>query len=101
MKNSRKRFNAGIEALSRTLREKRHTLVEELKRESIDSARIEDILRQIDSSQSLLQREVVNHLLTDKEIFTPEQQEKFFSIVLERFPEGDKPHVKRKGGKHE
>lgn len=96
MKNSREKFDPKIEALSQPLKERRHALVEELMKESPDSVRVEYMLREIDSSQSLLQREVVNHLLVDKEIFTPEQREKFFNVILERFSAGNKPNIKRR-----
>jgi Spy/CpxP family protein refolding chaperone len=91
MKTFRETFHPKIEALSQRMKEKRLDLVKELMMESPDSVRIEHILQQTDSLQAALQREVVNHLLLEKEIFTPEQQEKFFSIVLERFSVGMTP----------
>ncbi|MEW6088590.1 MAG: periplasmic heavy metal sensor [bacterium] len=95
MRNSREKFDPEIEEISNDLREKRHGLVGELKKKKPDSALVEQILRGMDSSQSVLQRKVVSHLLEDKAIFTPGQQEKFFSIILERFPDGNKPDIKR------
>ncbi|MDD5772947.1 MAG: periplasmic heavy metal sensor [bacterium] len=90
MKSSREKYESKIEALSQELKEKRHTLVKELMKESPDSTRVEDMLSLIDSSQSVLQREVVEHLLADKEILTPEQQEKFFTVILGHFLDGNK-----------
>jgi len=90
MKTFRETFHPKIEALSQQMREKRIDLVKELMVESPDSVRIERILCQVDSLQVRLQREVVKHLLLEKEIFAPEQQEKFFSMVLERFSVGMK-----------
>lgn len=80
MKSFREKFNPRIETLSQTLKERRCALVEELMKEFPDSAYVEDILLQIDSSQSLLQRETVNHLLAQKEILNPEQRERFLKI---------------------
>ncbi|TSA21482.1 periplasmic heavy metal sensor [bacterium] len=90
IKTSRETFDVNIEALSYKMKEKRLDLVKELMAEAPDSVRIERILRQVDSLQAALQREVAKHLLLEKEIFTPEQQKKFFSIVLERFSVGMK-----------
>jgi len=90
MKTFQATLHPQIEALSQRMKEKRLDLVKELMTESPDSMRIEQILHQVDSLQAALQREVVKHLLLEKEIFTPEQREKFFSIVLERFSVGMK-----------
>ncbi|MBI5417804.1 periplasmic heavy metal sensor [Candidatus Poribacteria bacterium] len=85
MKNFRDKFHPKFEASAQMIREKRLELVKELMAVSPDSTRIEHILQQMSLSQSALQREVVNNLLMQKGIFTTNQQEKFFSIVLERF----------------
>jgi len=87
----REKCDVCIDALSYRMKEKRLDLVKELMAEAPDSVRIKHILQQVDSLQAKLQREVVKHLLLEKEILTPEQQKKFFSIVLERFSEGMKP----------
>lgn len=90
VKDFRKKFHPKINGLSQTLKEKRLDLVKELMAQSPDSTRINYLLKQMDSSQSALQQEVVNHLLLEKDIFTKDQQEKFFSFVLERFSVGNK-----------
>jgi len=90
IKTFRETFDLNIETLSYRMKEKRLDLVKELMAQAPDSVRIERILQQVDSLQAALQREVVKHLLLEKEIFTPEQQKKFFSIVLERFSVGMK-----------
>ncbi|MBI4650065.1 Spy/CpxP family protein refolding chaperone [Candidatus Desantisbacteria bacterium] len=87
VKNYRNKFNPKIEVLSKTIKERRLNLVKELMKEYPDSTNIGYILNQLDSSHSALQHEVVNHLLAEKGIFTHEQQEKFFSIVLKRCSE--------------
>jgi Spy/CpxP family protein refolding chaperone len=73
------------DALAVTMKEKRIKLVEELMKDKPDSSRIEDILRSVDSLQENMQREVVKRLLHEKNVLTPQQQEKFFSLVLGQF----------------
>jgi len=42
-------------------------------------------LDNISRLQSSAQRKVISHLLSVKSILNPEQQKKFFAIVLQRF----------------
>ena len=51
MKISRENYGPKIEHLSQVLKEKRHALVKELMKKTPDSAMVEDMLWQIDSSQ--------------------------------------------------
>ena len=64
---------------------KRLELVRGLMAEAPDSLELERIVAEIGSLQAFLQREVVRHLLEEKSVLTPAQQERFFSLVLERF----------------
>ena len=90
MKTFQDIFYPKMEALSQKIKKERLDLVRELMKESPDSTRIERVLRHTDSLQVALQREVVSHLLLQKEVFTPAQQEKFFSMVFERCSVGMK-----------
>ena len=80
-----KTYKPKVEALSSMMKEKRIELVKELMKEKPDSMRIRQILREVDSLQAQMQREVVERLIEEKRILTPEQQEKFFSLVLGKF----------------
>lgn len=90
IKTCRKKCIPNIEALSSKMRERREELVKELMAEVPDSLRIDQILQQVDSIQVAVQREVVKHLLLEKEIYTPDQRKKFFSIISEHFSGGMK-----------
>jgi len=80
-----KTYKPKVEASSSMMKEKRIELVKELMKEKPDSMRIGQILREVDSLQAQMQREVVERLIEEKRILTPEQQEKFFSLVLSKF----------------
>lgn len=51
-----------------------------------DSQKIENILQQFSQLQLETQRWIVQHFYKFKEVLTPEQAEKFYKIVSERFP---------------
>lgn len=78
-------FLAELDSLSAQLAAVRTQLVKELWQDEPDRARISQIVDQISVLQSSVQRKVIDHLLSVKGILTPEQQEKFYAIVLQRF----------------
>jgi len=49
-----------------------------------DTAQLQSLLCRMDSLQSLLHRGVVRHLLEQKNYLSPQQQEKFFSMILKQ-----------------
>lgn len=51
-----------------------------------DSQKIENILEKFNQLQSETQRWIVQHFFKFKDVLTPEQSEKFYKIVSERFP---------------
>lgn len=51
-----------------------------------DSQKIENILEQFSQLQLETQRWIVQHFYKFKEVLTPEQAEKFYKIISERFP---------------
>ena len=51
-----------------------------------DSQKLENILEQFSRQQVETQRWIVQHFHKFKEVLTPEQAEKFYKIVSERFP---------------
>jgi len=78
-------FHAEIDSLSTQLVTARTQLAHALLENKFDTARVNSNLDTISRLQSSAQRKVISHLVSVKSILNPEQQEKFFSIVLERF----------------
>ena len=84
MKSRRHAFLAQADRIGSLLHEKRIELVDLLMSPEPDSGNIHTLLAHIDSMQAELQRSLIHYLLKEKEMLTPEQQEKFFSIIKER-----------------
>ena len=53
-----------------------------------DMKAIEDIGKEIEGLQTRLEKEVIEHILQEKEILTPEQQRQFHEIVKREFEKG-------------
>lgn len=81
----RKLFHAELDSLSARLAAVRAELAKELWQDEPDTVRINRIVDEISGLQSSAQRKVINHLLSVKSILAPEQQQKFYAIVLQRF----------------
>lgn len=73
------------ETLAIQMKDRRIELVKELMETKTDSIKIELILQEIDSLQATMQRQIVHRLISEKGILTPQQQEKFYSLVLGQF----------------
>lgn len=80
MKDFREKIRPKIDGLSHQLEEKRTELLRELMAESPDTARIEGMLNEMNSSQSAIEREVVNNILSQKVVLSPEQRKKLFLL---------------------
>jgi Spy/CpxP family protein refolding chaperone len=78
-------FHAELDSLSTELVAARTQLAQALAEERLDTTRVNSILDEISRLQSTAQRKVISHLLSVKSILSPEQQKKFFAIVLQRF----------------
>lgn len=74
-----------IDSLSTPLQEERRLLVDELKQEDPDLNRLIEIVERINLLQLKAQTKIVKHLLEVKNVLEPEQQGKFFKIVMERY----------------
>jgi Spy/CpxP family protein refolding chaperone len=81
----RKACHSIIDSLSTPLQEERRLLVDELKQEDPDLDRLIEIVERINLLQLKAQTKIVEHLLEVKNVLEPEQQGKFFKIVMERF----------------
>lgn len=86
----RKIFHSIIDSISSKMQEERRLLVAELKKEDPDLDRLKEIVERINLFQLEAQKKVAEHLLEVKKMLEPEQQEKFFKIVLERFEMQDR-----------
>jgi len=78
-------FHAELDSLSTQLVTARTQLAHALLEDKLDTARVNSLLDNISRLQSSAQRKVISHLLSVKSILNPEQQKKFFAIVLQRF----------------
>lgn len=84
VKSIRSAFAQQVQHLTLPLQEKRSELVNLLASQRPDSSKIEAVADAIDSLQAELHREVIRHLLMEKEVLSQEQQKKFFALIGER-----------------
>lgn len=92
MKTCRQSFLTQADQINSVLHQKRSELVDLLITSEPDSERIHIVLNHIDSMQAELHKSVIYYLLKEKELLTPEQQEKFFSIIKERILQDGRHH---------
>ena len=78
-------FHAELDSLSTRLVAARTQLAHALLEDKLDTTRVNINLDNISRLQFSAQRKVISHLLSVKRILNPDQQKKFFAIVLERF----------------
>ncbi|MDW7679258.1 MAG: periplasmic heavy metal sensor [bacterium] len=81
----RRLFHAELDSLDRLLAEDRRRLAQEIRRSDPDTSQISAIVENIGRLQTRSQYRAIEHFFQIKTILSPEQQEKFFNIVLERF----------------
>ncbi|KPJ59349.1 MAG: hypothetical protein AMJ46_11475 [Latescibacteria bacterium DG_63] len=76
----RSSFESEIERVREDMEQKREALMEELRAESPDTLRIDQLVEEIGALQAQLQKRAIRHMLQEQSILTPEQREKFFSM---------------------
>lgn len=81
----RKEFHSRLDSLDEKAQTLRSDMIKEIWESESDSGRVEDIIYRFGILQNETQRWVVKHFYKFKEVLTPEQSEKFFHIVSERF----------------
>ena len=86
-----KAFHAEIDSLSAQQNDLRRQLIQELAAPTPDRKRLSEINERINRLQFEAQERVINHLLDVKAILSPEQQEKFLSIILQRLTSSTGP----------
>ena len=77
----RKTFDEKTDKIRKDLRHKRNELVELLKESYLDRQKIDSLIKEIAFAQMELEKEVIDHILQEKEILTPEQQKKFIDLI--------------------
>jgi len=83
MQNFRLSFEKEVDSLRQQLWEKRNFLLEEARNPSPNLNGIDSLIEEISALQADIQKKSVRNLLKDKEILTPGQQEKYFSLFKE------------------
>jgi len=73
-----------INEIKKELKEKRAQLIDHLKAPGPDQEKIDTGLSEIESLQTKIQKIVINHMLKEKEVLSPKQQEIYFSTILNK-----------------
>ncbi|MFW5915036.1 MAG: Spy/CpxP family protein refolding chaperone [Planctomycetota bacterium] len=83
-------FRKKMEANARRIRGNRDALMDELRASEPDMERIEEYQEKIGEGQSKMRQLVIERLLEQKKVLTPEQQERLFEMMKKRmgFPAG-------------
>ncbi|MFZ5517480.1 MAG: Spy/CpxP family protein refolding chaperone [Candidatus Zhuqueibacterota bacterium] len=84
VKTIRRAFSTQSDEITLPLQQRRAELVQLLAQTPTDSVRIFAVAATIDSLQGELHRQVIQYLLKEKEVFSPDQQQKFFSLIEAR-----------------
>jgi len=91
-----KRFKQETKPILYSLKAKRKDLMDEIAAEEPNEDRLDKLTEEIGALQAALQKKTIVHLLEEKSLLTPEQQQKFFSLLRER---GDHARMLRNRGK--
>ncbi len=84
----RRLFLPKVNAIRENLRSERAELARLLFREPTDRNGIHAITKQILDHQSELEREVIEHILEEKEMLSSSQKQRFYEIIVEQFSSG-------------
>jgi Spy/CpxP family protein refolding chaperone len=91
VKEAHDAFNAEMETMHSSLRAKREALFRQLRAPDPDLAEIDTLLVEMATLQADIERKVVDNLLSMKNVLTPEQRERFLSLIDRRFSEHRRP----------
>ncbi|MDD5492987.1 MAG: periplasmic heavy metal sensor [bacterium] len=97
MEQDRKNIDQEIKSIRKELRKKRVELFTMLDTDPVDSVKADKLIDAISSLQAKIEKIVVSHLVTMKKNLTPEQQQKFKTIMPKGFmaPPPDQPGPER------
>ncbi len=84
-------FHAFVKEQGRKIKEKQLELVGLLAMDQPDRLAIEGKKEGIRFLQGQMQAKVIDHLLEESKVFTPEQRKKFFALILGRIRESSGP----------
>ncbi len=84
----RKDFLPKVEGIRQALRQKRLQLNDLLFTEKPDMKSISEKSGEISALQAKLEREVIDHILQEKEILSPEQKRQFYDVIRTEFEKG-------------
>jgi hypothetical protein len=84
----RKVFLPKVAELRQNMRSKRAELAEQLFKAPADRLKIHAVSDQILKYRSELEREVIEHILQEKEILSDSQRKKFYDIIVGQFASG-------------
>lgn len=84
----RKNFLPKVERIRWELRQKRLYLNDLIFAPNPDMRAIDNISWDISDLQAKLEREVIDHILQEKEILTSEQRKQFYGIIRKEFEKG-------------
>ena len=99
MQNLRLSFEKEVDSLRQQMWEKRNFLLEEARNPSPNLNRIDSLIEEIGALQADIQKKSVRNLLKDKEILTPGQQKKYFSLFEEHTQVRGRGYRKRGTGR--
>jgi len=81
-------FLPRVAGIRQELRKRRMELADALFSAPPERERIRGIVEQISGLQTTLEMEVVEHILEEKGLLTPEQQRQFHAVIIEQFATG-------------
>jgi Spy/CpxP family protein refolding chaperone len=84
----RKDFLPRVAGIRQALRQKRLELSDLLFAEPPDMQAIEEISREISKLQAQLEKEVIEHIIQEKQLLAPEQRRQFYKVIQGEFEKG-------------
>lgn len=84
----RRDFLPRVAGIRQTLRQKRLELNDLLFTEPVDMQAIEEKSRDISKLQAQLEREVIEHIIQEKELLSPGQKRQFYDVIRGEFEKG-------------
>jgi Spy/CpxP family protein refolding chaperone len=84
MEMFRKAFDEKTDTIRESLNLKRNELMRLLNEPFPDRVKIDSLIKEIGIAQVELEKEVIDHILQEKEVLTPEQQKKLFELIQAR-----------------
>lgn len=88
LEDIRKVFLPKVAQIRRDLRSKRRVLADLLFSDVTDRQAITKQMEEITTLQIKLEEEVIDHILEEKMLLTPEQQGQFYRIIIDQFQAG-------------